>query len=103
MATGYTGGSNYKGSFISPRAGLVQNCSLATGFATTGSNYYTATLLKNGSACTSGPTVTLNGGSHVIATDNTHTCTVAQGDQLTWQMVVTGTITGDVGYGTCQY
>ena len=103
MGTGYTGGSNYKGAFISPRTGTVQNCSLAVGFATTGTNYYTAVLFKNGAACTSGPTVTLNGGSHIVATDNTHTCTVAQGDQLTWQMTPTGTVTGDVGYGTCQY
>jgi hypothetical protein len=103
MGIGYTGGSNYKGAFIAPRAGLIQSCSVAVGFATTGSNYYTAVLFKNGSACTSGPTVTLNGGSHIVVTDSTHTCSVAQGDQITWQMTVTGTVTGDVGYGTCQY
>ena len=103
MGVGYTGGSQLKGTFIAPRAGKMQNCSAAVGAATTGTNYYTATMWKNGSTC-SGPTLTLNSGSYAVVTDNTDTCTVAQGDRITWDFVVTGTIpSADVGSASCLY
>jgi hypothetical protein len=101
---GYEGGSQSKGTFIAPRAGTVQYCAIATAVATTGTNYITATLNKNGSTC-SGPTMTLNGGSNVVVTDYTHTCTVAQGDKLSWALVWTGSLStgGDVSWATCEY
>jgi len=104
MGIGYAGGSQYKGGFIAQRAGTVQNCSAAVAAAVTGTNYWTATLLKNGTACTSGPIIVINGGAHTVATDSTHTCTVAQYDQLTWQFTATGTIpSSDVGWASCLY
>jgi len=104
MGVGYTGGNQHKGSFIAPRAGTVQACTAAVAAAVTGSNYYTATLLKNGTACSSGPVIVLNSGSDLVVTDSSHTCTVAQGDLLVWQLTVTGTIpSGDVGSASCLY
>jgi hypothetical protein len=104
MGVGYAGGNQHKGGFIAQRAATVQGCSAAVAAAVTGSLYYTATLFKNGSACTSGPVIVVNGGSFVVTTDDVHTCTVARGDQLTWQFTATGTIpSADVGWASCQY
>lgn len=103
MGVGYTGGNQSKGNFIAPRAGVVKNCAISVGFATTSSNYYTAALWKNGSVCTSGPNMVLNTGSNAVVADYTDSCTVAQGDKLSWALTPTGTVTGDVAAATCQY
>ena len=103
MGIGYEGGNQNKGNFIAPRAGKVQNCYGAVAAAVTGTNYYTFTLLKNGSTC-SGPTITINSGANVVQSDTTHTCTLAAGDRASWQIVATGTIpTADVGSVVCQF
>jgi putative flippase GtrA len=73
--------------WVAPRAGTVQSCAVSVNIAYSSSNNYTFKLYKNGAVCTSGPTMTTNGAQYTAVVDNTHTCTVAQGDLLTWQAV----------------
>jgi hypothetical protein len=86
-----------------PRAGTVQSCTATMNAAESGTNYYTLYLYKNGSLCSSGPAITMNGAQYTAVTDNTHTCSVAQGDLLTWQLNITGTPTTAIVSVSCLY
>lgn len=90
--------------FVAPRAGTVQSCTVEISSAQSASSYYTANLFKNGSLCSSGPTVTLNTtSSNSSVSDNTHTCSVVQGDKLSWQLVPTNTPATSVVSASCLY
>ncbi|MFZ1074821.1 MAG: hypothetical protein WAN50_00375 [Minisyncoccia bacterium] len=107
-ATDYIGSASLetgsqKDAWIAPRAGTVQSCSAALSAAQSTSNYYTLTVYKNGSLC-SGLSLVMNSTSAFTATnDTTHSCSVAQGDQLTWQAAYTGTPTTAMATVSCVF
>ena len=96
-------GGSQNNPFVAPRAGKMQNCTAVENEANSGTVYYTATLWKNAGACSSGPIIVLNGASNTPVSDNSDTCTVAQGDRLSWQFVPTGSPTGPIVSVSCLY
>jgi hypothetical protein len=108
-ATQYVGTSSLNNGsqsnpFVAPRSGTMQSCVVEISSAQSSTAYYTANLYKNGSLCSSGPTVTLNSTSaNSFAADNTHTCSVSQGDRLSWQLVPTNTPATSVVSASCLY
>ncbi len=86
-----------------PRAGSMQSCTASANAAQSGTNYYVLYLYKNGSLCSSGPAITLNGAQYTAVADNTHTCSLAQGDLLSWQINITGTPVAAILSVTCLF
>ena len=82
-------------------SGTVKNCYVRFPVTETGSNYYTASMVKNentGAPC--GPTMTINSAVGVYS-DTTNTCSFVAGDRLIWMFTVTGSPSSSVAMIMC--